>query len=388
MAANAAFFSHTSNSTFEGFQINVTQGASPLTIDSALKILHRNRALEATHTSKTAAGAAKCKPGTRVKAIEDITRWASESDEIPSDNSSPDELVLWFRGPAGAGKTCIMREVTRVLHEKGILLGDYFFSTRVPGLDDEAPFVATIVSHIITVIPALQRLVLETIRLNPDIFEQSLEFQFKKLISHHATSIPSQPPTPRILVIDGFDECRSIKERAHLLQIIHSLVIPPHSFRVIIASRPELDIRTGFDRSPLKPISKILRLEDYEASGEIYQYLSDEFTRIRETHPAKQSIPEEWPGHSTLHTLTHKSSGVYIYPSVVVKYVDNPRRHPVELLRHVLGALSKVPSGRPFAELDALYRVVLSPPDIDIALMKRLLHIVIKITEDTKASQP
>jgi hypothetical protein len=127
-------------------------------------------------------------------------------------------------------------------------------------------------------------------------------------------------------------------------------------------------------------MTKILHLENYESSGEIYQYLSDEFARIRKTHPAKRSIPLEWPGKPTLLALTNKSSGGYIYPSVVIKYVDNPRRHPVKLLEHVLIPSPTITSGNPFAELDALYQVILNPPDIDIPLMKRLLHLVIEIT--------
>jgi hypothetical protein len=259
-----------------------------------------------------------------------------------------------------------------------LLVGDYFFSTRVSGLDDEAPFVATILSDLITVIPELDNLVQDAIRRHPQIFELALEFQVEELISKHTVSIP--PHTPRILLVDGFDECRDQKQRARLLRLIHSLVTPPHSFRVIMASRPELDIRTAFDLPPLKSITKILRLEDYEASGEIYQYLSDEFARIRETHPAKQSIPSEWPGQPTLHTLTDKSSGGYIYPSVIVKYVNNPRRHPVELLKHILNTSSTASSGRPFAELDAIYEIILNPPDVDIPLMKRLLHLIMEIT--------
>jgi hypothetical protein len=52
----------------------------------------------------------------------------------------------------------------------------------------------------------------------------------------------------------------------------------------------------------------------------------------------------------------------------------------VELLGHVLDASSTASSGRPFAELDALYKIILNPPDIDIPLMKRLLHVIVEIT--------
>jgi hypothetical protein len=65
---------------------------------------------------------------------------------------------------------------------------------------------------------------------------------------------------------------------------------------------------------------------------------------------------------------------------VIVKYVDNPRRHPVVLLKHVLNASSTASSGRPFAELDVIYEMILNPPDVDIPLMKRLLHLIPEIT--------
>ncbi|KAJ2911742.1 hypothetical protein MD484_g8673, partial [Candolleomyces efflorescens] len=375
---NAVVFPNASRCNFERLQININQNArSPLDQDP-LEILHMHRALEALHTSKTAASAPKCKPGTRTKAIADLTNWARE---LLTDHDiwSSGKSVLWFRGPAGAGKTCIMREVARICRQDGLLAGDYFFSTRVPGLDDEAHFVATIVCHLIKVVPALVQPVQNTIRLNPAIFEQSLEFQMEELLSKHAPSIPLAQ-APRIFVIDGFDECRDLNQRARLLHLIQSLVTPPLSFRVVLASRPEFDIRTAFNRPPLSPITTIVHLENYEASEEIHQYLSEEFARLRETHPAKQSIPSDWPGQSTLHALTVKSSGGYIYPSVVIKYIDNPRRHLAESLKHVLDASSTTSSEGPLAELDALYNTILNPPDTDIPLVKRLLHTVIEIT--------
>jgi hypothetical protein len=259
MPTNTAFFADAHHLNIQRFQFTGSQTThiQSLAVDPALKILHKHRALEATYDSKTAASAPKCKQGTRIKTIKDITTWAMD---LQADTSSSKKLVLWFRGPAGAGKTCVLREVTRTCHEEGVLVGDYFFSTRVPGLDDEAPFVATIVCHLITAIPALDHPIRETVRSDPTIFELSLESQIEKLISQHVAYIPSQheTPVPRIIVVDGLDECRDQKQRAHLLRLLHTLVTPPHSFRVIIASRPEFDIRTAFDRPPLKSITKIL----------------------------------------------------------------------------------------------------------------------------------
>ncbi|KAJ2915829.1 hypothetical protein MD484_g4600, partial [Candolleomyces efflorescens] len=377
MAANAAFFAGASQFSIHSFNSQQTNNVPSPDLDPALLILHKNRALEACHTSKTSLNAAKCKEGTQVEVIEDMTTWA---DDVLDDPDPPPESILWLRGPAGGGKTCILRTVADIYYGNQSLAGVYFFSTRVAGLDNEAPFIATLASYLIEAIPALFKPVLETIRSNPTIFDQSLEYQLEKLISNHILSIPSESPTPRLLIIDGFDECRDPAERAHLLRIIHSLVTPPHSFRVIIASRPEFDIRTAFKRPHLKSVTRILRLESYDTSEEIHRYLADEFVRIRDTHPAKNSIPLEWPGQDTLEGLTDRSSGIWAYPSTVIKYVCNPHRHPVEQLKHVIDASSNASSGRPFAELDALYDVVLSPPDTDIPLMKQLLHIIVEVT--------
>ncbi|KAJ2912899.1 hypothetical protein MD484_g7515, partial [Candolleomyces efflorescens] len=377
MAGDAAFFAGAHRFSIRNSQFNTHQTVVVRSseLDPALQILHTKRALEACHTSKTAANAAKCKEGTQVEVIEDITTWV---DDVLDDPDPPPESILWLRGPAGGGKTCILRTVAEIYDGKRRLAGVYFFSTRVPGLDNEAPFIATLASYLIEAIPALDEPVLQTIRSHPTIFDQSLEYQLEKLVSNHIRSIPPESLIPRLLIIDGFDECRDPKERAHLLRIVHSLVTPPHCFRVIMASRPEFDIRTAFGRPPLKSVTKILRLESYDTSEEIYRYLADEFARIRETHPAKDSIPLGWPGQDTLQNLTGKSSGIWAYPSTVIKYVDNPRRHPVEQLKQVIDASSSTLSGRPFAELDALYEIVLDPPDTDIPLMKRLLHIVIE----------
>ncbi|KAJ2912112.1 hypothetical protein MD484_g8300, partial [Candolleomyces efflorescens] len=380
MAAKAAFFHNAQgfsiqSSNFTNHQTTIIQSSAP-TIDPS-EVLHKHRAIEASHTSKTAESAPKCKVGTRTQAITNLIDWAKKAVANPSPSK---KSVLWFRGPAGSGKTCIMREVARICLEDDDLAGDYFFSTRVPGLDNEAPFVATIVAHLIEVVPALDPLIQETILSLPTIFERSMKLQVKKLISNHITSITSQTPSPRIIVVDGFDECRDQKQRERLLHLLHILVTPPHPFCVVIASRPELDIRTAFDLEPLKLITEIVHLERYETSGEIYQYLSDEFARICQTHPAKRSIPLGWPGELTLNALTDKSSGIWAFPSTVIRYVANPRRHPVELLKHVLDASSTTSSDRPFAELDALYEIVLNPPDVDLPLMKRILHVVMEVT--------
>jgi hypothetical protein len=168
-------------------------------------------------------------------------------------------------------------------------------------------------------------------------------------------------------------------ERRNLLDILLSLATAsPHSFRIIIASRPEYDIRTTFDTHAFKLLTKITRLQDYDGTLDIRNYFCDEFARIRETHPAKEFIPLNWPVEEILNPLIGKASGIFVYPATIIKYIDNPRRNPVELLNHVLASSSTLTATNPFAELDALYTAILHPSDTDMPLLKRLLHCLME----------
>ncbi|KAF6760486.1 hypothetical protein DFP72DRAFT_882319 [Ephemerocybe angulata] len=340
--------------------------AHPTSPVDALRLLQKARAVEATHTSKTAAYAPKCKPGSRAQVIQDLMDWVATASSL--EEPAMTERVLWFQGPAGGGKTCIMRELASRCQTAGLLAATYFFSTRVPGLNIERPFVATIVHQLITTMPRLRPHVLQEIVNNDVIFEESLDTQVETLILRPLGMVP---PRKMAIIIDGFDECQDPKERGHLLQILRTLAIP---FTVVIASRPEFDIRTAFSSPDLKVATRFLRLQDYDGTTDILNFLCDGFHIIRETHPTKDSIPESWPAETIINTLVEKSSGSYVYPATVMKYIDNPRRHPITLLEEVLDVTPRPSKRNPLAELDALYAHILHPPDTDLSLMKDILH--------------
>ncbi|TEB30953.1 hypothetical protein FA13DRAFT_1792074 [Coprinellus micaceus] len=324
-----------------------------------MQLLRDARAVEATHTSKTAAYAPKCRPGSRAKVIQDIMDWIT-TDSARISPASTTTSILWFHGPAGGGKTCIMREVVSRCEKLGLLTASHFFSTRVAGLDNETPFVATIASQFATTADMRMHMS-QAILERPDIINQSLDFQSEKLLSPCTpTSGPVGEPALRwkIIVVDGFDECRKHAEHGD----------------ASTRSRHQDLIRVLTYRT----ITHILRLQDYDGTSEIRDYFCDEFRDIRETHPTRDSIPLDWPIEDILEPLVDKSSGSYIYPSTVIRYVRNPRRNPVALLREVLSLV--VTNSNPLAELHALYHHILHPPEVDILVLKRLLHCIRSMT--------
>jgi len=332
--------------------------------------------MEATHKSATAAYAPKCTPGTREQIIQDIIDWA-----LKNDLSEP---ILWVPGAAGGGKTCILREVAERCEKGGVLAASYFFSTRVANLDNAKPFVFTIAQQLTERIPALRPYVAQAIRNSPSIFQQSLVEQIQCLILFPLQAVAQLVDITqhRVLPIDGFDECRGEGERKQLLDAIHVLATNSIlSFRVIVASRPEYDIRTAFGRAPFLTLTHVIRLERYCADGDIRSFLCDEFAKIRESHPAASSIPPNWPSENDLGTVVFKSSSQFIFAATVIRFVQYRKQSPVSSLRRVLESSesnSSKDSRDPFTELDQLYRLILDPPegDTDIPLLRRLLHII------------
>ncbi|KAF6760477.1 hypothetical protein DFP72DRAFT_882294 [Ephemerocybe angulata] len=341
---------------------------TPAPVDP-MSLLREAREVEATHTSKTAVYAPKCKPGSREQIIGDIVGWVQMA--CSAQGYVPPRSLLWFQGPAGGGKTCIMREVAGRCQQQGLLAATYFFSTRVPGLNREDPFVATVVYQLTSSMPNLKPSILEAISNNSSIFEESLETQVDMLVLNTMEAVAF--PQRMVIVVDGLDECQSRDERADLLEVLRKL---SRSFVVIMASRPDFDIRTTFSTPEFERITHSIRLQSYDATKDIRTFFCDGFHNIRQTHPARASLPESWPAERILNILIEKSSGCYAYPATVMKYVNNPQRHPVSLLEEVLELSPHPTQETPLKELDALYGHILSTSGTDRRLMKCILHSI------------
>lgn len=359
-----------------------------LPADPATEILALARAVEASQISNTAAYATKCHPETRKPAIADIADWVIGGTGANED-SRPDEAILWFSGPAGAGKTCVMRNIVdRCDVAARFSAACYFFSARGSGLTSERPFIATIVHQLTTSHPSLQSAVLDIIRGYPTIFQESLDFQMDKLLVRPLQSpTPLLPPLHKIaIVIDGLDKCSEEDEREHLLNLLHTLVTAlPRLFVVVVASRPEFDLRRIFNKPKLSTITKVVQLQKYDGTKDIWAFLCDEFEEIRQTHPLRSLIPEGWPFENLVQLLLDKSSGNFVLPATAAKYIKKSRRDPVDSLNIIVGLLEK-PSAdtfKPFAELDALYSHILHPPDTDAAVIKRIIHCILAIAAST-----
>ncbi|KAJ2930725.1 hypothetical protein H1R20_g6354, partial [Candolleomyces eurysporus] len=176
---------------------------------------------------------------------------------------------------------------------------------------------------------------------------------------------PQFTALPFAILIDGLDECSGEDRQAELLSAIKRCILdrPNVPFRVFLASRPELAIRSALQPGGyLYEVTYHLQLSDkYNATADIRRYL---WRRLREAG-ARSSDPrarfQSWPRESDINTLVSSASGQFIYAATVIKYVLNPRCSPYDRLATVLEWISddKPKSSNPFPSIDLLYRNIL-----------------------------
>jgi hypothetical protein len=121
--------------------------------------------------------------------------------------------------------------------------------------------------------------------------------------------------TPKLILIDGLDECSSSKAQKCILQALAAAAAQlNHSVRFLVASRPEQAIRTSFNASSLSHVTKGLPLDEtYKPNADIKTFLISRFLEIKKDHPSGAFLPEIWPPEGTVDTLVDKSSGQFMH---------------------------------------------------------------------------
>ncbi|KAF8171692.1 hypothetical protein BJ912DRAFT_820821, partial [Pholiota molesta] len=85
---------------------------------------------------------------------------------------------------------------------------------------------------------------------------------------------------------------------------------------------------------------------------DIRRFLVDKFGEIKQNHRLKHYLPINWPPASSLEEIVDKSSGQFIFASVVINYLSSPRSNPARQLEVIRGIRLRDPSSQnPFAHL-------------------------------------
>ncbi|KAF9477978.1 hypothetical protein BDN70DRAFT_74567 [Pholiota conissans] len=333
----------------------------------AQDLLESHVARSAFHNSAARTNPPRCYAKTREAIRQKVYEWI-----IQTENRK--EWILWLNGAAGAGKTAIMQSIAEQCVDEVIAIATFFFSRDDPIRNTTARLIPTLVYQLIQTIPQTRSHVIEAINRNPLIFDQSLESQLKNLVIQPLLYVPKLQRLFAI-IIDGLDECGDQKSELIKLfgDISHDRKVP---VAFLVASRRDPEIEMSFNADEVSGILQKVPLDSSDieqTSSDIRLYLRDKFLDIKKSHINREFIPEDWPSLTAVDDIVKKSSGQFIFASVVVNYVSSPRSDPItqlDIVRHVRTADSS--SYNPFVQLDALYQQIFS----QVAALDKALDII------------
>ena len=251
---------------------------------------------------------------------------------------------------------------------KGGLAASFFFFRSDRKRNNGNRLIPTLALQLVYSFQGIGSLLEDTILAKPHLLtmsreSQMLELLVKPLIELWNQELDAQAPTPshphpRLIVIDGLDECSDREAQCDLLQIIAS-AIPhlPYPLRFLITSRPESHIVRVFNHE-LEKTARYNLSEDFEAGNDIRSFVEAQFAQIRRSHPLGEHLPAHWPPYGSVGSIVERSSSHFIYAATVIRFIQSPRHRPDDRLDVILGLKQPFQQDRPYAALDLLYRLI------------------------------
>ena len=199
---------------------------------------------------------------------------------------------MWIYGPAGSGKSAIAQTIAVMCQREGIIIASFFFSRTVSERNSDRSLISTLMYQIYLAIPEIRHFLTTAVEHDPTIFSRSLDAQIQTLMVEPLSFAPPQS-APKLILIDGLDECVNSKAQKCILQALAGAASQLNdSIRFLVASRPEQVIRASFNASSLSRMTTGMPLDEtYKPDADITTFLISRFSEIRKDHPSGAFLP-------------------------------------------------------------------------------------------------
>ena len=288
-----------------------------------------------------------CLRGTRESVLNGIMRWAKDPR---------DRHVFWLNGLAGTGKSTIAQTFSEMVAKTGTLGASFFCSRDYLDRRELKNIFPTLAYQLACRYPAFRRHIIRVIDEDPSVASNSLISQLEDLIVGPLSS----SNISCVIVVDALDECIDDQPASAILSVLGRHVKQLSYVKFFITGRPEPRIRTGFRLPLLEPLTQIFLLHEVKPSDvdqDIQLYLREKLTAVSKLR-SDLNLSDPWPCEEDLTTLTKKSSGLFIFASTLVRFIESAHHEPNERLQLIITPLdSTVHEGR--AGIDPLYAQIL-----------------------------
>ena len=295
-----------------------------------------------------------CLRGTRESVLDNIMRWAKDPQ---------DRHVFWLNGLAGTGKSTIAQTFSEMIAEAGILGASFFCSRDYLNRSELKNIFPTLAYQLASRYPTFRRHIIRVIKQDPTVASNSLISQLEDLIVGPLVS----SNISCVIVVDALDECIDDQPASAILSVLGRHAKQLLFVKFFITGRPEPRIRSGFRLPLLEPLTQIFLLHEVKLSnvdGDIRLYFQEKLTAVSKGR-SDLDLPDPWPCDEDLTALTSKSSGLFIFASTLVRFIESEHHDPNERLQLTITSPdSTVNEGR--AGIDQLYAKILAHAFLDV----------------------
>ena len=323
----------------------------------------------------------ECTFGTRVKVLEDITKWANES-------SSDSPHVFWLTGQAGSGKTTIAYTIARRF-ERGssagqhtVLGGNFLCSRQFEETRGRTQIIPTIAYQLARECKPYEDAL--QVANNFDVVNHDVVTQLKSLlIAPWQQSEPIRCPKlpPYLIVIDALDEIKGDEGSSFLHDLLAAIdEYDLRGFKFFVTSRsdPEVVKLQGSFASKANCYLQDVPIE--EAKPDVKLYLKEKL--------------KELDGRPEFDELVNRAGGLFIYAATAVRYLAGSvtMEEQIGLLRNLFSkSYEPSVSSDTTSLIDDLYRQIMLDAfsNLDERVLARrlcILHTFLYTAERTSAS--
>jgi len=224
--------------------------------------------------------------------------------------------TYWLYGSPGIGKTSLAHSICKELHKRKCLAGAFFCRRDDPNLSDPKYILPTFINTLSGILPRFRSIVTARLRSDPNLTSKSMEHS---LFLDFIYKLPHHPEHALVFVIDALDECGDDESRPDILEALTHAAAQAPWLRIIITSRPEVDIQRFFDTSTRTSHLRYDLAMDEEANTDIRIFAQRQFDLVA----SKWYLHTPWPKQSLFDRVISRANGLFVFIKTAVLALDN-----------------------------------------------------------------
>ena len=260
----------------------------------------------------------RCMDGTRQSLLNRITASVTKHE-----GHNDERNTIWIYGLPGIGKTSLAHSICASLHEGNHLAGAFFCRRDDPNLSEPRNILPTLICKLAIIFPPFRSIVAECLRNDPNLTPDAMKYS---LFVDLVRKLHQFPQRTLVFVIDALDECGNPQSRPGVLKALIDATTVASWLKIIITSRPEVDIHRSFAALTQPFHAQYDLAADKDAASDLRIFTRDRFSRVA----LMRYLGTPWPDQLLFDGVISRAAGLFIFIETIARTLEqceDPTEH-------------------------------------------------------------